>query len=109
MRLGDRPRGAAAVESLAEPGEAPGEARDGVVSRDQLGEAPPPPCSMSARVEVGEAEARPKGAFLEHPDPGVLDLYVRANISLDGYMGSIPTLAGRGGSGSRSPVAKNLS
>ena len=47
----------------------PGEARDGVVSRDQLGEAPRPSCSMSARVEVGEAEARPKGAFLEHPDP----------------------------------------
>ena len=65
MRIGDRPRGAAAVESHAEPGEA----RDGVVSRGELGEAPPPPWSTSARVEVGEAEARPKGAFLEHPDP----------------------------------------
>ena len=57
-----------------EPGEgrdgvAPGEARDGVVSRDPLGEAPPPPCSTSARAELGEAEARSKGAFLEHPDP----------------------------------------
>ena len=69
MSIGDRPRGAAAVKSHAEPGEAPGEARDGVVSRCELGEAPPPPCSTSARVEVGEAEARPKGAFLEHPDP----------------------------------------
>ena len=65
MRIGDRPCGAAAVESHAEPGEP----RDGVVSRDELGEAPPLPCSMSARVEVGEAEARPKGAFLEYPDP----------------------------------------
>ena len=68
MSIGDRPCGAAAVESLAEPGEAPGEARDGVVSRGELGEAPPP-CSTSARVEVGEAKAGSNGAFLEQLDP----------------------------------------
>ena len=65
MRIGDRWRGAAVVESHMESGEA----RDGVVSRDELGETPPVPCTMSAGVEVSEAEARPKGAFLEHPDP----------------------------------------
>ena len=63
VRRGDRPRGA------VEPHKESGEARDCVVSRDEPGEAPPVPCSTSARVEVGEAEARPKGAFLEHPDP----------------------------------------
>ena len=64
MRIGDRPRGA------VEPHMESGEARDGVVRGDELGEAPPVPCSTSARVEVGEAEARPKGAMvLEHPDP----------------------------------------
>ena len=72
MRIGDRPRGP--VEPHAEPGEAPGDARAGVVSCGELGEAPPPPCSTSARVEVGEAEARPKGAFLEHPDPYMFEI-----------------------------------
>ena len=63
MKIGDRPRGP------VEPHRESGEPRDCVVSRDEPGEAPPVPCSTSARVEVGEAEARPKGAFLEHPDP----------------------------------------
>ena len=40
-----------------------------MVSRDEPGEAPPVPCTTSARVEVGEAEARPKGAVVEYPDP----------------------------------------
>ena len=58
--IGDLPRGAPAVESHAETGEA---------VRCEVGEAPPPPCSTSTRVEVGEPEARPKGPVLEHPDP----------------------------------------
>ena len=63
MRIGDRPRGP------VEPHKESGEAQDGVVSRDEPGEAPPVPCTTSARVEVGEAEARPKGAVLEYSDP----------------------------------------
>ena len=40
-----------------------------MVSRDEPGEAPPVPCTTSARVEVGEAKAGSKGAFLEQLDP----------------------------------------
>ena len=124
VRRGDLPRGAPAVESHAEPGEA---------VRREVGEAPPPPCSTSARVEVGEPEARPKGPVPEHPVPymfgsklatrkahccgniwfdqkltGVLGMYVRANSSFVGHTGGNPGLGGRSGNGSRSPVAKNL-
>ena len=60
VRTGDLPRDAPAVESHAEPRE---------TVRREVGEAPPPPCSTSARVEVGEPEARPKGPVAEHPDP----------------------------------------
>ena len=63
MRIGDRPR------APVEPHKESGEARDGVVSRDELGEAPPVPCSTSARVEVGEAKAGSMGTFLEQLDP----------------------------------------
>ena len=70
VRLGDLPRGPAAVESHWEPGEErdgveSGEGRDGVAS----GEASPPPCCTRARVEPGGPEARSKGAVLEHPVP----------------------------------------
>ena len=124
VRRGDLPRGAPAVESHAEPGEA--------VWRED-GEAPPPPCSTNARVEVGEPEARPKGPVPEHPVPymfesklatrkahcrgniwfdqkltGVLGMYVRANSSFVGHTGGNPGLGGRSGNGDRSPVAKNL-
>ena len=40
-----------------------------MVSRDEPGEAPPVPCTTSARVEVGEAKAGSMGAFLEQLDP----------------------------------------
>ena len=63
MKIGDRPRGP------VEPHRESGEPRDCVVSRDEPGEAPPVPCTTSARVEVGEAKAGSMGTFLEQLDP----------------------------------------